>query len=475
MVLFTEILEKDQTKDILMAKEIIDRCMKDIKTKVYSFVYALSLLKPIPVEEDISVCTDGEKLFFHAKNILQMCKKKQLGKLEEEIFHILMHGMLGHFEEREAEETELSWAVMDIQVKKCKRALYPECNRWGEDAWKAQGAEKITADCVGKELYYRGKENKKIKRLVSRLGKMAKSDDHRIWSFSNKQKRREDGENGENGEEQQKGVLADTKHRLEMQQKWAEARKMFMRNTGGNSKESQILQMTILQENGGRKRGSGSGNFQNEVEASQNVGNSYSQIMREILQICETVKEEDELDKALYQYGLEMYGDVPLVEPEEMSEKKQMHTFVLAVDTSGSCTEREVQFLREIINIFDELKNVAEVEHICYLECDEEIQCEKNYYELDSFVNWGSCHVFSGGGGTSFLPVFEKADELKAKGEKIDALFYLTDAQGEFPEESPDYPVYLLLDTEEEWDEYLYIPSWAKTIKLDFATKSTEW
>ena len=192
--------------------------------------------------------------------------------------------------------------------------------------------------------------------------------------------------------------------------------------------------------------------------------------MQEILQICETVKEDDELDKALYQYGLEMYGDVPLVEPEEMSEKKMMRTLVLAVDTSGSCTEREVQFLREIINIFEEIKNIAQIEHLCYLECDTEIQCEKNYYDLDTFVNWGSSHVFTGGGGTSFVPVFKRADELEDKGEQIDALFYLTDACGDFPEEEPNYPVYLLLDTEDEWEDCVYIPSWAKVIKLDFST-----
>lgn len=469
MAFFTEISEKDQTKDILMAKGIIERCMKDIKAKVYSFVYALSLLKPIPVEEEISLCTDGEKLFFHAKTVLQMCKKKQAWKLEEEIFHILMHGLLGHFEEKEMEDQELSWTVMDIQVKKCKRVLYPEYDSFGYDEWRCQGAEKITAKCVGKELYYRGKKNKKTKRLVCRLGKMAKSDDHRIWNSGDKQERTENAV----GKRGQQNDSREVNHRVEIEKKWAEARKMFMSNTGGNTKESRILQLTASQENGGMKQGSGAGEFRNEVEASGNAGNCYHQIMQEILQICETVREEDELDKALYQYGLEMYGDVPLVEPEEMSEKKQLHTFVLAVDTSGSCTEREVQFLREIINIFDELKMVAEIEHVCYLECDEEIQCEKNYYELDSFVDWGSRHVFFGGGGTSFLPVFKRADELKNKGEKIDALFYLTDAQGEFPEEAPDYPVYLLMDTEDDWDDYLYIPSWAKVVKLDFNAGST--
>ena len=259
MAFFTEISEKDQTKDILTAKEIIERCMKDIKAKMYSFVFALSLLKPVPVEEEIEICTDGEKLFFHTKTILSMCKKKQVRQIEEQIFHILMHGLLGHFEENEQEDKELAWAVMDIQAKKCKRIFYPEEDFEGYDAWRAKGAEKITDKCIGKELYYRGKEKKKVRNLVYCLGKMAKSDDHRIWSSSDKEKRMDHGI--ESKEQQDKGK-AEMRHLTEIGRKWAEARKLFMNNTGGNTKESQILQLTAWQESKGIKQGNEAGGLQ---------------------------------------------------------------------------------------------------------------------------------------------------------------------------------------------------------------------
>ena len=43
-----------------------------------------------------------------------------------------------------------------------------------------------------------------------------------------------------------------------------------------------------------------------------------------------------------------------------------------------------------------------------------------------------------GGGGTSFVPVF---DTVKEMGLKPDCLIYLTDGMGTFPNESPPYPV----------------------------------
>jgi len=43
-----------------------------------------------------------------------------------------------------------------------------------------------------------------------------------------------------------------------------------------------------------------------------------------------------------------------------------------------------------------------------------------------------------GGGGTSFVPVF---DEIAKLGLEPDALVYLTDGMGAFPNQKPSYPV----------------------------------
>ena len=69
-----------------------------------------------------------------------------------------------------------------------------------------------------------------------------------------------------------------------------------------------------------------------------------------------------------------------------------------------------------------------------------------------------------GGGGTSFVPVFDRLNELEQAGDKIDALLYLTNGKGEYPKDKPDYPVYFILGNEEE--RYHKIPEWINVVKL---------
>jgi predicted metal-dependent peptidase len=47
-----------------------------------------------------------------------------------------------------------------------------------------------------------------------------------------------------------------------------------------------------------------------------------------------------------------------------------------------------------------------------------------------------------GGGGTSFVPIFEW---IRAQHLRPDLLVYFTDAEGEFPEVEPDFPVLWLV------------------------------
>lgn len=471
---------EEYTKEEIVAKEIIDRCMKNIKRKVYDFVFGLNLLKPVPVKDYIEICTDGENLFFNSSKIIQALRDKELAKIEQNIFHILMHGLLGHFEEKHRKDKRLFWAAMDIQVRRCMSLLYQ--NYYGYDEGEMSGFtyEQEEREFVGEELYFKGVENKEIRRKICSLGKRARMDNHNFWYFEKSLADIPENED-ESGDDIEKEEL---KRRERVVKKWSAARKLLYSiesEAAGKENKNEAFMQWQIEKQYNRIRGEyGTQNGNNEftVKTDRNSSNSYKQIMEEILKVCETVREEDEIDKALYQYGLEMYGDVPLVEPEEMSEKKQMRTFIIAVDTSGSCTERQVEFLREIIKIFDEIKEMTQIEHICYLECDTKIQREENYYNVSEFVRWGNKHTFRGGGGTAFEPVFEKADELIGKGETIDALFYLSDAEGSFPLEQPSYPVYFILDKEDVYNEidmmsesdvrdYLDIPEWVNILLVD--------
>jgi predicted metal-dependent peptidase len=71
---------------------------------------------------------------------------------------------------------------------------------------------------------------------------------------------------------------------------------------------------------------------------------------------------------------------------------------------------------------------------------------------------------FYGWGGTSFVPVFDRIDELIEENKKIDCLIYLTDACGAYPKGIPDYPVFFVLPEAYKDEE---TPDWIQKIVLE--------
>lgn len=103
---------------------------------------------------------------------------------------------------------------------------------------------------------------------------------------------------------------------------------------------------------------------------------------------------------------------------------------VFVIDTSGSIPDETVkEFLTEAQSCLDELTP----SQLTVMSCDAHIQTNDNYTVGDTIK-----HNLQGGGGTSFIPVF---DYYAKANETPDVLVYLTDLQGSFPTTTPDFPV----------------------------------
>jgi predicted metal-dependent peptidase len=106
---------------------------------------------------------------------------------------------------------------------------------------------------------------------------------------------------------------------------------------------------------------------------------------------------------------------------------------IVGIDTSGSISRQELeQFLSEVDAIKGQIKA-----RITLLPCDAQLAPGAPW----TFEPWEQIRLpaeIQGGGGTSFLPVFEWVNELAAWPE---LLLYFTDAEGTFPEQEPGYPV----------------------------------
>ena len=97
-------------------------------------------------------------------------------------------------------------------------------------------------------------------------------------------------------------------------------------------------------------------------EASESSGSLIDQVKvenrermdyREFLRKFSVLKEEmtvdpDSFDYNFYSYGLSLYGNMPLIEPQEWKEVQKVEEFVIVIDTSMSCSGELVKkFLEE--------------------------------------------------------------------------------------------------------------------------------
>ena len=93
---------------------------------------------------------------------------------------------------------------------------------------------------------------------------------------------------------------------------------------------------------------------------------------------------------------------------------------------------------------------------VTLLACDTHI-CQGAPWVFEPWEEFRCPAEIQGGGGTDFRPVFEWLD---GAGERPELLVYFTDAQGQFPENEPNYPVIWLVKGRET------VP-WGQRIQLN--------
>ncbi|MBS3935682.1 MAG: hypothetical protein KGZ43_05870 [Sulfuritalea sp.] len=109
----------------------------------------------------------------------------------------------------------------------------------------------------------------------------------------------------------------------------------------------------------------------------------------------------------------------------------------VALDVSGSVSDEDLAgFLGEL----NALKGATPV-RITLFACDSAL-AEGAPWVFEPWDELRLPRPFAGGGGTSFVPVFEW---IERQGGRPDSLVYFTDAVGEFPKKAPDYPVLWLV------------------------------
>lgn len=220
----------------------------------------------------------------------------------------------------------------------------------------------------------------------------------------------------------------------------------------------------------GKEASKESGSLDRILSISNRRRTDYREFLRKFAILREvTTIDPDSFDYGFYNYGLEVYGNMPLIEENEYREMNRIRTLVIAIDTSASCQEVLVQrFINETAAV---LRNIGQFFHsseVHIIECDEHVQQEIIVHDPDELDRYAERFHVKGGFGTDFRPVFSYVEEKRRTGEirDLEGLMYFTDGMGIYPEKPTDYDTAFVFFNDEELDD-ARVPDWAVRLYID--------
>ena len=338
------------------------------------------------------VGTDGMCMFYHPGALGGMYRQNRV-RMNRAYLHMVLHCILHHVTRRKGRDKTLWNISCDIAVESIIDHWHLKCihmvqTRLRKDIYGQleRNLKVLTAEGIYRQLVSFGLEEKKIKELQMEF----RVDDHQYWPEDPKQDLHQEVEN------KWKNISEKTETDMET----------------FSSEESQQA-----------------GDLIGQVQVENRDRYDYREFLRKFSVLREEVSvDPDSFDYIFYSYGLSMYGNMPLIEPQEWKEVKKVEDFAIVIDTSMSCSGDLVKkFLKEYM------------EHLELI----------------------------GEGGTDFRPAFEYVNHLIEQGEfyHLKGLIYFTDGKGTYPKKKPPYQTAFIFMQEEYED--VDVPPWAVKLIVD--------
>lgn len=383
--------------------------------------------------------TDGAVLYFHPRQLGGMYRQNRI-LVNRGYLHMVYHCIFRHMWKEypaEREENARLWNLScDIaaehlidgsyhrSVRASRSLLRRETYRKLESEGKTLHAERIFRLLPGWQLDEKG---------LFRLEQEFYVDDHQYWANHQPEKNPDMDAN--------------------MQKKWQEIDEKMETDLETISKEASEKNGDLL----------GQMKIQNRERQDYRTFLKKFSVLREEIEV-----DPDSFDYTFYSYGLSLYGNMPLIEPQETKEVKKVEEFAVVVDTSMSCSGELVRkFLEETYAVLSENESFFRKINVHIIQCDEAVQsdrkitCGKELKEyMDDFTLYGE-------GGTDFRPAFEYVDELIRQGEfsNLRGLIYFTDGYGIYPQKMPEYQTAFVFVQEDYQD--VGVPAWAMKLLIE--------
>lgn len=421
-------MEANREELTMLSNQIIKLAHDELLVHMRFFDVALSMLHWRERRGTGCVATDGEHVFYDPVYILKEYQKepKSITRL---YLHVLLHSVFFHSYRYEKVEQELWDMAVDIAVENViidmeVSSVTLECD---EEAKRKLRVLKEDIGALTAEKVYRYlKHNPLTPSERQEYIRLFQKDIHSLWQ---------------------------PREQLEMTvEQWKKISERI---------KADLKSFTKMK--------SGAETLEKNLEEATKDRYDYSEILRRFTVMGEDIAvNDDEFDYIYYTYGLEHYGNLPLIEPLEYKETKKVKEFVIAIDTSASCRGPIVKaFLQKTYSILKSTENFFHKVNIHIVQCDNEVQSDTKITNEDDFQTFMKYGKLKGFGATDFRPVFDYVDKLQAQGEfeNLKGLIYFTDGYGVYPEWMPKYDViFAFLDEDENRAP---VPPWSMKVILE--------
>lgn len=405
--------------------------------------------------------TDGCSLFFHPATVVKHFRKDR-DSVARQLLHVTAHCLLGHLEQRSAFPDPRPFdCAADLKAAQFAEGL---CGIHFAAKPNHEGLCNFSVTHL-RPLCEAVQDSGHRGQLLRKSAASARFDDHNLWTSPSRPASPAASPNGGssgNSPGSGEGEPSDS-------------------NGSGSGEMTSApdwnrIRRSMLEGSFGKLPGTCAGML-TENFTVEDRGMPFEDFLRRFASPEERMLlDPDTFDVRWYHLGLEYYGDIPLLEPSELSEPPLPDDIVVALDVSGSCHgETCKRFLKELLGILRDISAGAPRFHVLLLLCDTAIQKEVLLETPDQVDALFANFTVTGFGGTDFRPVFDRVAKLREEGalSRVRGLLYLSDGWGNYPETPTDYPTAFLIPAEDadhlpagtEWITRLYLNETDFTLK----------
>lgn len=425
-------LQKKEEERLDICRDILRNSRNELYISMRFLDVAMSSLRLEPAFGTGTLGTDGEAVYFEPDWLISafMSRKILVNRL---YLHELLHCLFCHVWNGKKRNARLWNLASDIAVESVIDDLY-------------QKAVYMRPGSIRRETYHNLRNQKKVLTaeaiyhilenvpqepgIMERMEQEFRLDDHSRW---------DDGKPKSGMQNRQK--------------QWEDLRQKMQTEMETISKGAASDSKTLLE--------------QLRVENRERY--DYKSFLRKFSVLKEEMKVDmDAFDYIFYHYGMETYGNMPLIEPLETKEVKKIEDFVIVIDTSMSCKGNLVKhFLEETYGVLSESESFFRRINVHIIQCDDRIQEDQVIHNSREMEEYLRDFTVKGLGGTDFRPPFEYVERLRQAGcfTKLRGLLYFTDGYGLFPVRMPAYDTAFIFMKDDYRD--VDVPPWAMKLIID--------